>query len=142
MNLYLRKPLFYTRKLTQNYKEIENIDENEEISLCFELNPSQSQSIEPIQEQLLGNLKFIGRKTPHEENTKQNEEQVTLPLGNYLFVQQRSAQMLKQAQWLDLAIEQQKDGLWERNKLGNLLYVRFLVEDGKVVTQVLREIQE
>jgi hypothetical protein len=37
-----------------------------------------------------------------------------------------------------MAIEQQKDGLWEQLRLGNHLYIRYLFEDGSPVTQVFR----
>jgi hypothetical protein len=37
-----------------------------------------------------------------------------------------------------MAIEQQKDGLWERLKPGNRLYLRILSEDGSPVTQLFR----
>jgi hypothetical protein len=53
-------------------------------------------------------------------------------------MQKRSNEILNQTDWLDMAIEQQKDGLWERNKLGDLLFVRFLYEDNAVVTQIFR----
>jgi hypothetical protein len=45
---------------------------------------------------------------------------------------------LEPAEWLDMAIEQQKDGLWERHKPESRLYLRFLFEDGRYVTQLLR----
>jgi len=133
MNLNLPVPLYYI-KIDQNIVEIPEIQENEEILLCYSLNPQQSQSIEPNQEDLLEKLIFAGQKV---ENKTSNQT-VCLPQGKYLFAQHRSAQVLSQAQWLDMAIEQQKDGLWERNKLGDLLYVRYLFEDGARVTQVFR----
>ena len=67
-------------------------------------------------------------------------QEVTLPQGQYLLVQQRSAQPKSRSEWLEMAIEQQKDGLWERNKLGTLLYVRYLFEDEQFVTQVFRQV--
>lgn len=96
---------------------------DEEI-LCFELNSDQSSNIEPDKEQLL----------------KGKIDKTSLPAGQYLFVQRRCEAHLDMDEWLDMAIEQQKDGLWERNKLGTLLYLRFLYEDGAYVTQVFREI--
>jgi hypothetical protein len=82
-------------------------------------------------------LRFIGQKVDTNDAAT-----VSLPLGKYLFVQCRAETPLNREEWLDMAIEQQKDGLWERHKLGNLLYVRYLYEDGKFVTQVFREIKE
>jgi len=89
---------------------------------CYELNPVHARSIEPDKEQLLGKI----------------VNNASLLAGQYLFAQRRCEAHLGQEEWLDMAIEQQKDGLWERNKLGNLLYVRFLYEDGAFVTQVFR----
>jgi hypothetical protein len=45
---------------------------------------------------------------------------------------------LNREEWLDMALEQQKDGLWERYKPENRLYVRYLFEDGCPVTQLFR----
>jgi len=106
--------------------------------MCFEINPAQSRKIEPDLGQFLGNLLFTGQKCGGETD----EEQVTLPEGRYLFTQRRSDAALNRDEWLDLAIEQQKDGLWERNKLTDLLYIRFLYEDGAFVTQIFRKITD
>jgi len=119
--------------------------ENEEILLCYEVNPVQGCSIEPERDYFLGKLLFIGQKLPESQNggideTKRNNL-VLLPQGNYLFTQCRSGAVLSSDEWLDLAIEQQKDGLWERNKLLNFLYIRFLFEDGSFVTQVFRTVE-
>jgi len=144
MNLDLRAPLFF--------KKIEefpaNISQNEEYLVCYELNPVQSRNIEPDREQLLGALVFIGKKDEKEVTTTiaaTNREipllvAATLPAKQYFFMQSRDDHALSRDEWIDLAIENQKDGLWERNKLGNLLYVRFLHEDDSFVTQVFREV--
>jgi len=75
---------------------------------------------------------------------------VSLPAGNYLFMQNRSvnresgndretvSSSFTADEWLELAIEQHKDGLWERNKMQNVLYARFFREDGFLITQVFR----
>jgi len=119
--------------------------ENEEILLCYEVNPIQGSSIEPDRDYFLGNLLFIGQKLSESQNGGTDETErnnlVLLPQGNYLFTQCRSDTVLNSDEWLDLAIEQQKDGLWERNKLLNLLYIRFLFEDGSFVTQVFRTVE-
>jgi len=137
MDFYLQKALFY-RKI--NIKEIDlpqKIPEKEEILLCYLLNPKQTSNIEPVHEQFLENLMFIGKNNEARDNCI---EQVSLPQGHYLFVQERSDKMLSQVDWLNLAIEQHKDGLWERNKLGNIIYIRFLFEDEKTVTQIFRPV--
>ena len=138
MRLELRSPIFY-RKIYQNETNLQtNLPENEEILYCYELNPKQCQSIEPEMEHFLGSLVFAGQKKGGDEQADIVQPTVSLPQGLYLFVQERCDQTLNQEKWLDLAIEQQKDGLWERNKLGNLLYIRFLYEDEAVVTQIFR----
>jgi len=134
MNLDLRAPLVFP-KIDGLLSEIR---ENEEILLCYELNPAQSRSIEPNRELLLGSLVFAGRKT--NDFCHFQEGTVELPSGNYLFTQSRGVQIssLNADEWLDMALEQQKDGLWERYKPGNRLFVRFLYEDGSPVTQLFR----
>ena len=126
--LDIRAPLLYA-------KVPEISCENDEFLLCYELNPLQSRSIEPDRGKLLGSLVFTGQKT-----SADSKEEVILPAGNYLFSQCRSSKLLNKDEWLDIAVEQQKDGLWERQKLENLLYVRFLFEDGAYVTQIFRPI--
>ena len=124
MRLELRSPIFYTQ----------GHEDTGEILYCYEINPVQGCSIEPDHKRFLGNLVFAGKK-----DTGDNKgEQVLLPAGLYLFSQHRGDAALNQEEWLDMAIEQQKDGLWERHKPGNLLYVRYLHEDGAFVTQVFR----
>ena len=134
MNLDLRTPLLYAKTSDLPSDLHFNMNENEEILLCFDLDPAQSRNIEPKTELLLGPLVFYGRKSGGFDN--QQGEAVSLPAGNYLFVQCRDA--LDREKWLDLAVEQQKDGLWERYKPESRLYVRFLYEDGRFVTQLFR----
>ena len=136
IKLILNSPIIYSQT-TQTLDEFEFIKENVEILVCFVLNPKESVSIEPVKEQFLDNLQFFGQKNiENAENI--DEPTVSLPAGEYLFMQNRLNRALNRDEWLDMAIEQQKDGLWERYRLKNLLYVRFLHEDGKFVTQVLR----
>jgi hypothetical protein len=61
---------------------------------------------------------------------------VELPRGNYLFAQVRET--LSRDEIIDLAIEVQSEGLWQRLELGFKYYLRFLFEDGSPVTQVFR----
>jgi hypothetical protein len=119
---------------------------------CFELDPAQARSIEPDRGLLLGALLFAGLagKDAAEKDVTENgvaenpdagkaadtHDAVTLPAGLYLFAQQREE--LDREACLDMAIEQQKDGLWERHGLEPVLYVRYLFEDGKPVTQIFR----
>jgi len=131
-HLDLRAPLLYTKTDTLPAE----ISENEEFALCYELNPEQSRCIEPDRELLLGPLVFTGRKSG--ETDLSPDQTVSIPAGNYLFTQRRKGD--GHLFWLDLAVEQQKDGLWERYKPGNRLFVRFLFEDGSPVTQLFRTI--
>ncbi|MDR0442704.1 MAG: hypothetical protein LBH44_04770 [Treponema sp.] len=133
LKLDLRAPLEYTK--TEDFTL--NITENDEFLLCFELDPVQSRSIEPERGLLLGDQIFAGRKSG--DSGSLQAQKVTLPAGEYLFIQCRKA--LEQEKWLDMAMEQQKDGLWERHKLKNLLYVRYLYEDGAPVTQLFRPVK-
>ena len=138
MNLDLRAPLIFPKidGLPSEFSE------NEEILLCYDLNPAQSRSIEPDREFLLGTLVFAGRKNGDFsiQESQFQEGTVELPAGNYLFTQRRDANFpaLDAEGWLDMAVEQQKDGLWERHKPENRLFVRFLFEDGSPVTQLFR----
>jgi hypothetical protein len=77
------------------------------------------------------------------EELLKEENNVSLPLGHYLFVQRRTAldsPKMGEEEWLNMEIKKKKDGLWERHKLKSILYVRFLYEDGAFVTQVFRPI--
>jgi hypothetical protein len=102
--------------------------EQQEQLFCFELDAEQSLSIEPDRERFLGDMLFSGRGS--------GDGTARLPAGLYLFTQRR--QSLGREDCIDLAIEQQKDGLWERLKPENRLYLRFLYEDGDCVTQLFR----
>ena len=132
--LDLRAPLVYS--MTDNLPSI--LAENDEFLLCYDLDPIQSRSIEPIPEHLLGSLVFSGIKG---DTGDSGVKKVFLPAGMYLFTQCRGSKgSLEQDTWLNLAIDQQKDSLWERQKPGNRLYIRFLYEDDAFVVQVFRPV--
>jgi hypothetical protein len=99
--------------------------------LCFEINSGQGGRIDPQADGFLERLVFSGKG----DGTKGDG---CLPAGLYLFTQKRK--VLDREECIVTAIEQQKDGLWERLKLGNRLYIRCLSEDGNHVTQLLRSI--
>jgi hypothetical protein len=131
IRLDLRAPLEY-----ENAPDLEPFvpgerDADEKI-FCFELDPAQSRSIEPGRECFLGSLVFAGRGP----RSGARAEVTCLPAGLYLFTQKRMA--LDREACIDLAIEQQKDGLWERLEPADRLYVRYLFEDGSRVTQLFR----
>ncbi|MCL2138991.1 MAG: hypothetical protein FWH41_05610 [Treponema sp.] len=106
------------------------IDKSEYL-LCYEIDAHQAKRIEPNAEFFLGGHLFSGKK----EN---GQGTVILPAGIYLFSQQRKT--LNSKECIEMAIEQQKDGLWERFKLEPRLYIRFLHEDNSPVTQVFRPV--
>jgi len=132
--LNLCKPLIF--------KKIDELpsffQENDEFILCFETNLSESRKIEPDFEHFLGKLMFTAKAQTETQIESSTDEMVEMPAGQYLFMQFRAEKPLDQAEWLDMAIEQQKDGLWERHKPENTLYVRYIYEDSKYVTQVFR----
>ncbi|MCL2806469.1 MAG: hypothetical protein FWD26_11080 [Treponema sp.] len=132
MKLDLRAPLFYAKTNLTKSDQAEKPLKNEEFLFCYALNPLQSSSIEPERAEFLGPLLFFGKKT-EEQPSEGDPKTVSLPQGLYLFTQKRG-----EADWLDMAIEQQKDGLWERDKLEDTLYIRLLHEDDAPVTQVFR----
>jgi hypothetical protein len=99
--------------------------------LCFEIDPGQGGSIDPQAGGFLEKLVFSAKG----DGTK---GEVCLPSGLYLFTQKQK--ILDQGECINTAIEQQKDGLWERLRLENRLYIRCLFEDGNHVTQFFRPI--
>ena len=87
----------------------------------FELDEAQYRNIEPDKRKLLGNPAFGAPE---------------LPRGNYLFSQKR--EILNQEDIINLAVEIQSEGLWQRLLLERGLYLRYLFEDGRGVTQLFR----
>jgi len=132
VRLDLRAPLLYTE--TPGLDAFDCPPPSEEATeflFCFELDQEQSQSIEPDPEKFLEGLVFSGKNVQN-----QNKGDLELPAGLYLFAQQRG--VIGREECMALAIEQQKDGLWEKIKLGNRLFLRYLYEDGSPVTQLFR----
>ena len=104
---------------------------------CFELDENERNSFEPNKEKLLGSLVFGGETAGERPGKTENAEAFfSLPQGDYLFAQKREA--LSRDEIIDMAIEIQQEGLWQRHKLGKLLYLRYLHEDGSGVTQLFR----
>ena len=100
---------------------------------CFELEESEAQKFEPDKNQFPGSLIFVGK-------AQEDDESAVLELkpGNYLFSQVRD--ILNPRDIIDLSVEVQNEGLWQRLKLSKHLYIRFLYEDGRGVTQIWRPI--
>jgi len=132
VRLDLRAPLLYTETPGLSAFDCPPLsEETSEFLFCFELDQEQSQSIEPQPENFFGRLVFSGKNVQN-----QNKGDLELPAGLYLFAQQRG--VIGREECIALAIEQQKDGLWEKIKLGNRLFLRYLYEDGSPVTQIFR----
>jgi hypothetical protein len=132
VRLDLRAPLMYTEA-----PELDAFGYSfpasplQEFIFCFELDQEQSQRIDPQADSFLGRLVFSGRNIQSRE-----QGDLQLPAGLYLFTQQRK--VIDRDKCIALAIEQQKDGLWERVKPGNRLFIRRLYEDSSPVTQLFR----
>jgi hypothetical protein len=111
--------------------------ENGETLFCFDLDESQRLSFEPDKSKLFGPLVFSG-KAVDDSSAKAGAEAgfLELPSGHYLFAQKR--ELLCQNDISDMALEIQAEGLWQRLKIGKRLYLRYLFEDGSVVTQLFR----
>jgi hypothetical protein len=100
---------------------------------CFAVDAVQGRSIEPDPARFLGALLAAGRLAT---GPAERAGGLELPAGHYLFAQQR--EILDREAFIGMAVELQKDGLWERLELGDRLYLRYLSEDGKAVTQAFR----
>ena len=132
IRLDLRAPLLYTETPGLGAFGCTPPSESaQEFLFCFELDQEQAQSIEPQPENFLGRLVFSGKN-----DQNQNKGDLELPAGLYLFIQQRG--VIGRDECIALAIEQQKDGLWEKIKLGNRLFIRYLYEDNSPVIQLFR----
>jgi len=140
VRLDLRAPLLYTEAPGLDAFNCPPPGESGEFAVefcfCFELDGEQAQSIEPEPENFLGRLVFSG-KSVQDRNAGQGS--LELPAGLYLFAQRRG--VIGREECIALAIEQQKDGLWERIKLENRLFLRYLYEDGGQVSQLFRVIK-
>jgi len=128
LKLNLLAPLYYSPEAAPDpfsYREGDG-----EKLYCFEIDENQRLSIEPDAKTLLKKLVFGGCVG------LQGEAQLELPVGDYLFAQER--ELLGRDDIIAAAIEIQAEGLWQRLEPGNRLYLRRLFEDGRSVTQLFR----
>jgi len=133
IRLNLVSPLYYAPE-----KDSDPFDYREgdgEKLFCFELNAAQAHDFEPEKTNFLGNIVFSG-KTADGGVSGRTE----LPHGNYLFAQKR--EILSHKDIIDIAVEIQQEGLWQRLLLGESLFLRYLFEDGCSVTQLFRPYTE
>jgi len=127
--LTLLSPLYYSAAESDpfNYRE-----EDGEKLYCFMLNENERSSFEPDKNKLLEHLVFSANAV----TGAQGETVKMLPNGSYLFAQKR--EVLSREDIIDMAVEMQAEGLWQRLKPGKTLYLRYLFEDSKTVTQLYR----
>jgi hypothetical protein len=69
-----------------------------------------------------------------------NTEITILPAGQYIFSQKR--EILSRDEILEMTVEIQQEALWQRLIPAPRLYLRYLSEDGRGVTQVFRPYKE
>ena len=134
--LNLLSPLYYfPDKNTDpfSYREGEG-----EMLFCFELHEDQYRNFEPDKTKLLGNLVFGAKAAalPAEGKIQAGQTLTELPRGDYLFAQKR--EILNREEIINMVVEIQSEGLWQRLEPGKRLYLRYLFEDGCFVTQLFR----
>ena len=132
--LNLLAPLYYFPEADPDpfsYKE-----GNGEKLYCFEIDETQSMNIEPDAKTFLKKLVFGAKALSPDYAWAPGEAKPELPTGDYLFAQER--EILGKGEIIALAIEIQAEGLWQRLEPGNRLYLRYLFEDGRDVTQLFR----
>ena len=109
---------------------------------CFELDAAEGLAFEPDQDKLLCNLVFggeavdTGEAGPGGDAAAGVQGKAEIPQGKYLFAQKR--RVLGKEEIIAMAVEIQTEGLWQRLKPGENLYLRYLFEDGSWVTQLFR----
>ncbi|MDR2073025.1 MAG: hypothetical protein LBP60_06305 [Spirochaetaceae bacterium] len=165
--LFLKTPLYYRREKINPFTAAGAMVPrlSEDLLFCFDLDLRQARRIDPSPEQYLGPLAASGRKfsdagqvlCPEGIQTPAAEETaLELALGLYYGVQFRGFDLsgfagtalecagqeyFTRADFIETAMELQKEGLWERQKLENRIYLRRLFEDGAPVIQILRPLQ-
>jgi len=117
-------------------------EESGEMLFCFELNEVHYRNFEPDKTELLGNRIFGAKAAAQAKEGKAEAGQTLreLPQGDYLFAQKR--EILSREDIIDIAVEIQSEGLWQRLLLGEKLFLRYLFEDGRFVTQLFRPYSE
>ncbi|MCL2599965.1 MAG: hypothetical protein FWD88_02110 [Treponema sp.] len=132
IRLNLRAPLEYAEASVVPFEGLfPAADETAEFVFGFDLDPEQAVRIDPDPGFFPGELVLAGKR-----RTGQAGRKVLLPEGLYAFAQERRE--LDRGECVAMAIELQKDALWERLRLDSRLYIRFLFEDGSPVTQFFR----
>jgi hypothetical protein len=148
LKLELLAPLFYTED--RDLEPFHPPGGAGETLFCFGMDDAEGRSMEPAPSAFPGTLLFAGRAVPAGTERLPGDSPVpagaspaggkagyaALPGGSYLFVQTEGT--LDQESFAEMAIEMQKDGLWERLEPENRIYLRYLFEDGRRVSQIFR----
>jgi hypothetical protein len=106
--------------------------------LCFEV--KDPLSFECKAEHFLGALEAWGTELPAAALLPEGAKLLVLPPGDYLFAQERN--FLRPGEITAMAVDIQQEALWQRLKPGGRLFLRYLFEDGRKVTQVFRPVAE
>ena len=128
--LTLLVPLYYLPIEGRDPFDCGETDSGRETLFCFTIDEKEAFSFEPDKTKFLRDLVFSGDAAGEAETT------LVLPVGNYLFTQERK--ILNRDEIISMAVEIQLEGLWQRRALGKTLYLRYLFEDGCFVTQLFR----
>ena len=130
IRLKLLSPLFYVpdESIAPGFGR-----EDEERLFCFELEDPLAQEFQPDKNRFPGALVFAGKAAAPEAP---GESIFELTPGDYIFSQVR--EILSIEEIVELAVEVQDEGLWQRLKLAKRFYVRCLLEENRGVTQIWR----
>jgi hypothetical protein len=136
--LNLLSPLFCAR--VEGLSPFDYREGEGEKLFCFELDEAQYLNFEPEKEKFFARLIFAGTIADRKEAGENPGNLRRLPVGNYLFAQKR--EILTREDTEAMALEIQLEGLWQRLKPGKELYLRYLFEDGRGVTQLFRPYED
>ena len=136
-SLTLLAPLYYYPDERADPFSLARQTEDGERLFCFEINEKERLSFEPDYDNLIGSLVFSGIYAAVEDQEKRAlRALLELPRGNYLFAQRR--EILSREEIVSMAVEIQMECLWHRHEPGERLYLRYLFEDNRWVTQLFR----
>jgi hypothetical protein len=138
IRLRLCSPLFYREDRTLIPFQYQEQDRKERL-FCFTLDAEEGVNIDPAPETFPGKLVFSG--TPEEQRGARpaqtgSSERFELAAGHYFFVQKRG--VLGRQELCGMAVEVQREILWQRETPGDRVCFRYLYEDEKTVVQIWR----
>jgi hypothetical protein len=136
--LILASPLMYTKDNFLRFPVCGTV--RGEVLFRMALDPSRSRGIEPDRRffpgsPAAGGTAGDGDGTPAIEAP----DRLELPAGTYIFTQVQ--ELADRETLIDMIIETQREALWERLSPDDHFYIRYLVEDGRTVTQVFRPVE-